>query len=536
MNRRRLPRIALLAFLPTLAAAAPPADPVRESDIAATVRFLASPELEGRGAADRGGAVAAAYLASRLEAIGFLPAGDPGPEGPSFFQEISGVEARLDRPGSWIERRAAGAAPRRFAGDSGSFLVLPDRAETVEVRGEAVFAGFGIRAPEHSHDDYAGLPVAGKIVIAFSGEPGETDPASRWSGARSTRHATTAAKAALAGSLGAAALLIVPNPAGKAPTAVELLRGKADEMSGPWLGLEGAAPPLPTVFLEPETALAILEGSGIDPRAPSADLEASRPAGRALAGLEIAVRLEVRDRRPVSLRNVVGRLGSGRGLDGEAVVIGAHFDHLGIAGGVLHPGANDNASGVSGLLAAASALAAAPPAGEREILVAFWTAEERGRLGSSWFAARPPVPKSRISAVVNLDVLGRSNLDRPEYSNAIQLIYSAAAPALRDLAARANEGAGFDLRFHPALRFQPVGDHYSFAEAGLPVVFAFSGYYDEYHGPGDTAEKIDVARVARTARLVARLARLLAERPEPIRLDPSIREAPRPDPFERPEH
>ena len=102
MNRRRLPRIALLAFLPTLAAAAPPADPVRESDIAATVRFLASPELEGRGAADRGGAVAAAYLASRLEAIGFLPAGDPGPEGPSFFQEISGVEARLDRPRSWI--------------------------------------------------------------------------------------------------------------------------------------------------------------------------------------------------------------------------------------------------------------------------------------------------------------------------------------------------------------------------------------------------------------------------------------------------
>lgn len=536
MQRRLGTRLATLALLPALSAAGPPADAIREKDIAATLRFLSSAELEGRGAAGRGGAVAAAYLASRLEAIGLLPAGDPGPEGASFFQEIPGVEARFDPAGSWIEFRTAGTAPRRFAAGPGAFLAVPDRADTVEVRGEAVFAGFGIRAPDHSHDDYAGLHVAGKIVIAFSGEPGETDPASRWSGVRSTRHATTAAKEALARSLGAAALLIVPNPSGKAPTAADLVRGRADEMSEPWLGVEGAEPPLPTVYLEPETAAALLAGSGIDPRAPSADLEASKPAGRALAGREIAVRLAYRDRRPVPLRNVVGRLGSGKAPDGEVVVLGAHFDHLGTAGGALHPGANDNASGVSALLAVAGALASAPPPGGREILVVFWTAEERGRLGSSRFVSHPPVPGARIAAAVNLDVLGRSNFDRPEYANAIQLIYSAAAPVLRDLAARANEEAGFDLRFHPALRFQPVGDHYSFAEAGLPVVFVFSGYYDEYHGVGDTADRIDVSRIARTAHLVARLARLLAEHPAPIRLDPSIREAPKPDPFERPEH
>jgi hypothetical protein len=126
-------------------------------------------------------------------------------------------------------------------------------------------------------------------------------------------------------------------------------------------------------------------------------------------------------------------------------------------------------------------------------------------------------------------------MDRKEYADALQILYSAASPALRSLATGANEGLGLDLRFYGGVRFQPVSDHYTFFEAGIPFVYPFAGYIADYHRPGDTPDRIDLPRVARSARFVARLVRSIAEHAEPIRLDPRIKDAPPPDPFERPD-
>jgi hypothetical protein len=533
--RRAIVAAITAAVLAQLAWGAAGDEAVREEDIAATIRFLASPELEGRHAAERGGAVASAFVAHRLEAIGWIPAGDETPGGRSWFQAVPAVEASYDPAASSLAASGGSGAEARLDGASGKLVVVPDRAESVTVSGPLAFAGFGIRAPEYGHDDYEGLDVKGRIVVVLSGEPGETDPASKWNGTRPTRHLLVAAKARLAQSLGAAAILLVPNPAGRARTAADLVAGRKDDLARPWVGLDGVPAPLPVAFLGPAGALAVLDGTGLDIGAASAELEAGRKASRLLGDRRASLFLGYRDRRTFEIRNVVARLGAGKGLEGDAVILGAHWDHLGSPGGTLHPGADDNASGVAGLLAAAAALKASPPKGPAEIVIASWTGEEEGRLGSTAFLRRPPVPKERIRTVVNLDVFGRANLDRKDYAAAIQIIYSAAAPVLRELAAAASEGLGLDLRYYPALRLQPVSDHYTFFEAGIPIVYPFAGYIAEYHGPGDTADKIDVRRVAASSRLVARLVRLLAEHPGPIRLDPAIKDAPPPDPFERPE-
>lgn len=514
MKRRAILGLAVSTSL-SLPLAATPAGPgeaaMRESDIAATVEFLASPELEGRGAAERGGAVASAFIAARLRAVGFLPAGDGNGAGRSFFQSVPATTARFDAGASSLRVARDGSEVVIGVGEGG-LRVVPDRAASVEATGALVFAGFGIRAPEHSHDDYAGLEVRGKIVVALSGEPGETDPQSPWNGTKPTRHLPVSTKRALASSLGATALLVVTNPDGRAKRAADLLRGPGDDRSGSWLGPSDREPAIPLAYLEPEAAARL----------------------RPLAGSPATLRLAYAERAEVALRNVVARLGAGRGLDGEVVVLAAHFDHLGTAGGVLHPGADDNASGIAALLAIAEALRAEPPAGGREIVLAAWTGEEHDRIGSTWFATHPVVPRERIASVVNLDMLGRANLDRDEHRNVLQVIYSAGAPVLREIARGANDGVGFDLRFYPSLRFRPVSDHASFADAGLPIVYPFSGYHADYHAPTDTPDKVSPARVARAARYVARLVRGLAAHDGPIRLDPEIREAPAADPFDMP--
>src|SRR5262249_55612475 len=159
------------------------------------------------------------------------------------------------------------------------------------------------------------------------------------------------------------------------------------------------------------------------------------------------LRLAMKDRKQVPLSNVVARLGV-QDASG-AILLGAHWDGLGERGGPGYQGADDNASGVAAAMAVAKELKANPPK-RAEIYVALWSGEERGLLGSRHFAAHLPSPPVR--AAVNLDMLGRNNLDRADYANVLQLIYSAKAPILREIATAANQGIDWDLRFYGALR------------------------------------------------------------------------------------
>jgi Zn-dependent M28 family amino/carboxypeptidase len=219
----------------------------------------------------------------------------------------------------------------------------------------------------------------------------------------------------------------------------------------------------------------------------------------------------------VELDNVVAWLpGSDAKLAEEVLVIGAHYDHIGVdARGRIGFGADDNASGSAGLVEIAQALAQAHP--RRSILACSFSGEEDGLLGSQALAARLPVEKSRIVAMVNMDMIGRGDKDEVAVLGIVQ------NPALEKVLERARKlapsGVGKLVLRQGEELFQR-SDHYSFHQLGLPVLFFFEGLPIErnpdYHTWRDTIDKLDLEKMRRTSVLVYETAWILAnddERP-----------------------
>jgi hypothetical protein len=378
------------------------------------------------------------------------------------------------------------------------------------VEGELVFAGYGISAPELGYDDYAGLDVKGKVVLVAQDFPREGDPASPFRDPRAYRHGEWRTKAIAAREHGAAALVGVRDV---------WAHGGPDDLP-PWRGQVSSRAGLVAVRA---TAAALLRG-GVDVRALAAPGEADgRPHSRSL-GVRAELRAEVRHERAAT-ENVVAVLpGRDPAVAGRCVLVGAHHDHLGFGGdaslapdrlGTIHPGADDNASGVAALLAVARAAAAAGPA-RRTLVFAAFGAEELGLLGSAYLVRNPPpgcAPEA-MQLMVNLDMVGRPRAGK---------VYVDGAGTARGLEGLVKALAARPPSLPLTLAFGGDGygpsDHTSFHARGAPVIFLFTGAHEDYHRPTDTPDKIDPEGLAAVAGLASRLAREAAEGEplEPVR-------------------
>ena len=208
-------------------------------------------------------------------------------------------------------------------------------------------------------------------------------------------------------------------------------------------------------------------------------------------------------RIPESTHNVLAmREGADEKRKAQVVAIGAHFDHLGRgarrSGDAIYNGADDNASGTAVVLEIAQAFGEldTPPA--RTVLFAWWSAEERGLLGSKHFVSHPTVPIDSIVAYLNLDMVGRNEPDR------IDIEGTGCSPDLRALFDRVNRGGFFREINYDVVHVKADTDHYPFYRAGVPAVEFFSGYHADYHAPTDSAEKIAKEKLERVGRFVAR--------------------------------
>ncbi len=457
----------------------------------AEVEWLADPARTGRGIGTAGGAEAVAWIADRLAEAGLQPAFDGG-----FLQKFEAPHrATLG------ERNALAvgdASPALRAG----WLPLGFSDDGI-AEGELVWAGYGITAPELRYDDYAGLDVKGKVVLVAQDFPREADPASPFRAPRAYRYGEWRYKAINAREHGAAAIVGVRD--------LWAHEGKDDLL--PWRGQVSSRAGIVAV----RATAAALRPAGVDVAALARDGEADgRPHGRPL-GVQARITVEVRHER-AETANVAAILpGRDPALAAECVVVGAHHDHLGLGGdaslapeqvGTVHPGADDNASGVAALLALARAAAAAGPA-RRSILFAAFGAEELGLLGSAHLVRNPPAacPVERMQLMVNLDMVGRPQGGK---------VYVDGADSARGLRDLVRALADATPRIPLALAFGGDGygpsDHTSFYERGVPVLFLFTGPHADYHRPSDTADKIDPAGVVAVARLAARVAREAAER------------------------
>jgi peptidase M28-like protein/PDZ domain-containing protein/PA domain-containing protein len=493
----RMQRSALLAvLLAACATGGPPRAPPKEDAAVARARaeiaWLADAARGGRGVGTEGGDEAARWVAARFEEAGLAPAYDEG-----YLQ--------------WLE------APYRATLKAGNTLRLGSEALTLEqdfipfgfsddgtVEAEVVYAGHGITAPDLRHDDYAGLDVKGKIVLVAQDFPREADPASPFRDPAHYRLAEWRYKAINARDHGAAAMLAVRDVwAHDGPDELPPWRGQVSSRAG---------------LLAARVTAAALARAGLDVRALAA---AAEEGGRAPAGappLRGRLSVEVQHER-ARTANVVAILpGRDPAVAGECVVIGAHHDHLGLGGdaslapdqiGAVHPGADDNASGVAALLAVARASAAEGPT-RRTLVFAAFAAEELGLLGSAHLVGSPPrrCPVERMQLMVNLDMVGRPREGK------VYVQGTGTAKGRRDEVRAVADRAPrvpLTLAFGASDGYGP-SDHTSFYARDVPVLYLFSGAHADYHRPSDTADKVDAAAVAAVAGLAFRAVRGAADR------------------------
>ncbi|HEY0376231.1 MAG TPA: M20/M25/M40 family metallo-hydrolase [Pyrinomonadaceae bacterium] len=512
----------------------------------AHVSYLASDKLEGRRTGSAGATDAAEYVAREFSRLGLRRSIGQDLPGMSileadsprrYMQEfpfVAGVE--LGQGNSLtVKPDSGGNAVSLRAGEDWMPLGFSSNAKLADLR--VVFVHYGIKADELNYDDYANVPVKGRVAVALSGSPDGDNPHGQFA-----RYGDVRWKAIAARNAGAAALVVIAATDNFKDD--RLARLSYDQS-------EGEAG-LPVVVVSRQAALRLFQlNRGVQ----LAELEMK------LGGLlEInrdadppAVRYDVKlsvnppfdftlslstdlVRRSAPAYNVVGILeGSDPALKSEAVVIGAHYDHLGRGGagslapreGEIHHGADDNASGVAGVLELARIFAAKRREMKRTLVFIAFGGEEEGLLGSNYYVNHPIWPLDKTVAMINMDMIGRMKERRltiggvgtaVEWRKWIVITNTDSDPAAVPAAKRASTSRlstniALSLPQHLNLSMNEDGygpsDHSSFYAKNIPVLFFFTGTHDDYHKPSDTAEKINYEGEAEVVSLVAGMVRLM---------------------------
>ncbi len=469
--RRRPLLLALAGTALTPLARAATRTPTPQADVArlqAHLRFLADPLLEGREAGTRGFDLAAAYVASQFAQIGLKPLGNAG----SYAQPVPLKTARLAAtPPTLTLCQGERCVPLAYLDE---FSIRPDlgRAQN-DIDAPLVFAGHGIVAPAFGLDDYAGLDVRDKLVVVLSGRPSALPPeeGAHFGNARN--------KGELAAQRGAIGLIQLATPRSEIASPFHLARQHADTVAMDWLtpdggggnevaGLRASA----TVSLQ--AAPRLVAALTADYLQLVTDAEAGRAVPRGDLGL--TVRLVYGTVHGLARSaNLVGLLeGRHPQRRHEFVVMTAHLDHVGRKpgpqGDVIYPGAMDNAMGIATLLETARLLAQGP-APDRSVLFVALTGEEKGLIGSSYFASHPPVPAAALTAAVNVDM----PILLHDFSEVVALggPHSTLGATVARVARRLGLGTAPDPE--PAQSRFTRSDQYSFVRRGIPAVIVGPG-------------------------------------------------------------
>ncbi|HJU55358.1 MAG TPA: M20/M25/M40 family metallo-hydrolase [Pyrinomonadaceae bacterium] len=512
----------------------------------AHVSYLASDKLEGRRTGSAGATLAAEYVAREfaraglrrsvgrdLPGMSILEADSPR----RYMQEfpfVAGVELGKNNK----LRMTLGAQPDTLdlrAGEDWLPLGFSSNASLSDL--PIAFVNYGIKADELNYDDYANAPVKGRIAVALSGSPDGDNPHGQFA-----RYEDVRWKAIAARNAGAAALFVIS--AEENFKDERLARLSYDQSVG-----EAG---LPVVVVSRQVALRLFQLSSVGQLTEFETKlgeflktrRADTPDAQGKMKLTITPRPDLTFslstdlvRRNAPAYNVVGILdGSDPALKGEAIVIGAHYDHLGRGGqgslaqreGDVHHGADDNASGVAGMLELARTFSSART--RRTLVFVAFGGEEEGLLGSSYYVNHPVWPLDKTVAMLNMDMIGRMKEQRlmiggvgtaTEWKDLIKQVQDSMVS--RETAS-VHEGKKvyssilFTVPFALTLNEDGYGpsDHSSFYTKRVPVLFFFTGTHDDYHKPSDTAEKIAYEDEAKLLSFIAGIVRSVDARAKPL--------------------
>ena len=480
------------------------------------VATLADDRMEGRQTGTPGYNRAAAYVIGRLTEIGLQPAGTAGFLQPVAFEEQFVDHARssvslvhkgralaLDLPGDLIISRGGGRRPP-------------------SIDAPLVFVGYGLHIPEAGHDDFAGIDLKGKIAVFVGGGPANISGALK-SHARSERAKLLADRGAVG------TLSLTTAKAIEVPWARSITQASQSGMYLADPALRDLKVPFFVGSLNTASTQKLFAHAGHTFAQISALADASKPLPKVV--LKQSLRASVASRhRALTSPNVVARIpGSDRRVAAEHVVFSAHLDHLGIGtpikGDGLYNGAMDNAAGIAGLLDIARTMMARPSRPRRSMIFLFVTAEEKGLLGSHFFALRPTIPKGAIVANLNFDMA------LPIFPLRSVIALGSEQSSLGPLASEVGRAMGLPLLPDPFPDRNSFirSDQYSFIREGVPALAFKFGFVKgspeakieqdwrstRYHAPSDDlAQPIERLDAVRLHDFVAELGWRIANRPQ----------------------
>jgi Zn-dependent M28 family amino/carboxypeptidase len=472
----------------------------------AHIQYLADDKLEGRGTGSEGFAKAAAYVTDQFQKAGLHPAGEDG-----YVQPVAFNVLRLDEAKSSLEFIRDGKAEPVQFGEEGFLSPTPNAAP---VEASAVFIGYGLKIPEQNVDDFAGVDLKGKIAVYVTGGP-STIPASvkaHYSSSEERRKNLAAA--------GAVGTIVIPNPQSQEVPWSRIAGARFSERMELQQTPAGASRLQFGMTMNPVHADKLLAGSGHNFQEISALLGTEKALPH--FPLNVAIRAKTCVKRSTSQsQNLAGVLsGSDPALKNEFITISAHLDHLGIGeavnGDKIYNGAMDDASGVASVIEIARAMQSSTIKPKRSILFLVVTAEEKGLLGSEYFASHPTV-KGKIIADINMDMF------LPFFPLKYLEVQGLGESTLGDDVAVVAKEAGVEIQADKQpdhVRFIR-SDQYSFIKKGVPsLAFKFGWlpgtpeeklfndwYKDRYHGvKDDLTQPVDAAAAAQFNTILEKLA------------------------------
>ncbi len=469
------------------------------------VKALANEETAGRAPGTDGIERAANYISTTFKNLGLQPAGQNSSFDDPFTMTTSAqlgannsviFHTKRERPGVPIEKVPAIKTSWKLGTEYQPFGF----SEKGSASGRVVFVGYGLSPHGKSYNDYDGIDVKGAVVIVLRGLP-------KWADSDDTykQLASLRAKATVARDRGAVAIVFVNERGDSSDVLMPFSLDRLGKGAG-ILCLQVRRTPCAEIFPKNVTSLFEAEKHIENTRKPkSYELP--------FTTAEVSVDVQYIESQT---RNIIGRVpGTDPTVANEYVVVGAHYDHLGmgdensLSGSsqpAIHHGADDNASGTAGVLELARRFAASPP--RRSVVFMTFSGEEKGLVGSHHWVQSPTLPLEKVVAMINMDMIGRLKDNR---LNVHGVGTSVSWPAILD---SANAQTGFTIST-TADGFGP-SDHSSFTPKSIPVLFFFTGLHSDYHRPTDTWEKLNYDGEARILNVVERAIRQVADAPQKI--------------------
>jgi hypothetical protein len=460
--------------------------------IRAQLEFIASDWMEGREAGEKGEYLAADYIASMLRLYGVKPWEDPdlSKSEHTYFQKFALIKSVIEEDPELMIKSSEGAASVTISLTRNVDFTTRNIFQSLEVESPIVYAGYGLIDQKIKKKTLKESDIKGKFILRIAAVPKMMD--------RETYFASDRETEKILKSMGASGIIefnpmipVIGNPSmdymNASPSEKSPESGRRTES----FSLPDKNPPdkFVRISISAKIANELLDGTGINPEEYiNKDESGSTFLVTPLQGKSIYLKTNVKTSQ-VGVRNILGII-EGNNPD-KIIVLGAHYDHVGMKNGYIWNGADDNGSGTVGVMTLAKAIMETGHKPENTIIIALWAAEEKGLLGSRYYVRNLNSQVKNIKLNVNFDMISRYISD--DKPNAVTMTYSSSKPAFQDLTMENIKKYGIDLEVDYQPSDDPPGgsDHRSFTAAGIPVMRFKPGHREEYHTPYDESQTLD---------------------------------------------